>query len=112
MAGWAGRAGLPLLRATMGGAMTLNEFRLTLIGEGHYHTTDGKDRLRYIVAEAIYARAKELQKERPDIAGRLRYAAGEIEHGGRPSKKAASKLAREMKVIESRLVDGVSVSGR
>lgn len=92
--------------------MTLNEFHLALIGEGHYHTTDGKDRLRYIVAEAIWARAKELQKERPDIAGRLRYAAGEIEHGGRPSKKAAGKLKRELKVIEARLVDGVSVSGR
>jgi hypothetical protein len=49
--------------------MTQNEFHLALIGEGHYHTTDGSNRLRYIVAEAIYSRAKELQKERPGTAG-------------------------------------------
>lgn len=92
--------------------MTENEWAITLSGDGARMTLDGRNRLRYIVSDAVTEYASEVQKAgRPDQAGLLRYIASELRVGAIPSKKSMRKAAKLMKVVEARVVDGVSASG-
>jgi hypothetical protein len=95
--------------------MTNNEFGLCLIGQGAAECIVNGEwtRLRYIVADAIDQRASERQRAgRPDKAGVLRYISGEIRHGGVPSKRSLTKAGSDVREVERRVVDGVSLTGR
>ena len=64
---------------------------------------------RYLVADEISARAKELDKERPDKAGVLRQVESTIRAGSAPSKKLLSKAAGELVTVQNRVVDGTQL---
>lgn len=92
--------------------MTDNEWGMALFGEGTAEiVVDGRHtRLRYVVADAVSARARERQQEgRPDKAGLLRYIASEIERGGCPSKKSMGKARTDLAIVRERLVDAALV---
>lgn len=89
--------------------MDNNEFNLGLIGDP-LHTADGKTQIRYIVADGFELIAKELRAEgRPDKAARLQWIAGELNTGGRPTKRVMSKCSKEIEVVRGRLVDGKNI---
>ena len=89
--------------------MTDNQFSLGLLADPA-HTQDGRDRLRYIVADALRERAKERQAEgRPDVAGRLRWAAGRLDAGLPITKRVMRKLRADVEAVRARLVDGEPV---
>ena len=86
--------------------MTDSEFTLGLLGDPKF-TKDGMNRVRYIVADAISAKAGERRKEgRPDKAGVLAYAASQIRSGRPPSKKSMSKIGKDITEVRQSLVDG------
>ena len=89
--------------------MTTHEFNLGLIAEPTY-TKDGKTRLRYLVADAIEKRAKELRKERPDKSARLQWIAGRLNSGQPSTKKVLSKCRKDIETVRSIIVDGISVT--
>ena len=87
--------------------MTTGQFGLALLGDPAY-TVDGRNRVRYLVADALDVRAKERRADgRPDVAGRLIWAANRIRHGEPLTKRVASKLGVEIAAVEQLLVDGV-----
>jgi hypothetical protein len=61
---------------------------------------------RYLVADAISARAKELRKARPDKAGVLTHVASKIRAGYTPSKKVLLDAAKEFEIVQGKAVDG------
>lgn len=78
--------------------MTDHEFSLGLIA-AHAYAKDGKTRLRYLVADAIEKRAKELRKKRPDKAARLQWIAGRLNCGQSPTKKVLNKCKKDIEII-------------
>jgi hypothetical protein len=87
--------------------MDQNEFNLGLMADP-IKTKEGT-RIRVIVSDALSERAKERQKEgRPDIAGRLRWAAGRLYGGQFITKRVLTKLRKDIEIVEKRLVDGIS----
>jgi hypothetical protein len=61
---------------------------------------------RYLVADAISTRARELKNDRPDKAGVLTYIASKVRAGYAPSKRVLLKGAKELDVIRATAVDG------
>ncbi len=92
--------------------MTENEFEWALLGEGTITPGVPPDkRVKYVIADALYARAAERQRAfRPDKAGLLRYIADRIRAGQDPSKKSMRKASADIEVVRTWLVDGVAVS--
>lgn len=99
---------MPLLDAALQEkGVDSNEFELGLIADP-IKTKEGT-RIRTIVSDALSERAKERHKEgRPDIAGRLRWAAGRLYVGQFITKKVLGKLRKDIEIVRERLVDGVS----
>lgn len=88
--------------------MDSNEFGLALLGDPIWHK-DGQRRIRHIVADAFEERAAERRAEgRPDVAGRLQWAATQMRHGDALTKRVCGKLSKDIRIIESRVVDGIS----
>jgi len=92
--------------------MTENEFNLGLMAEP-LHTADGRTRVRYLVAAALSERAMERAAEgRPDVAGRLRWAAYRLDGGQYITKRVLRLLDKDIQIVRARLVDGRSIAGR
>lgn len=73
-------------------------------GCGDYVDYGGESvRVRYVVADTMDAYAKELQSDRPDVAGLMRSISGDIRHGSIPSKKSRGKARKHLDVIRARL---------
>jgi hypothetical protein len=90
--------------------VTSNEFSRALLADPFWNT-DGSTRVRYILSDALYVRAKEL-KGRPDRAARLRWLAGGIEHGQLPTKRVLGKCCADIEVVRDRMVDGHPLSDK
>src|SRR5262249_12422026 len=72
---------------------------------GQEHLKKYPVRARYVLAEAMYALATEwANKGRPDKAGRLRWAASLIEHGGTATKRVMGKIQKDIDTVRERLV--------
>jgi hypothetical protein len=90
--------------------MTDNEFGQGLTGS-IARTKDQKTRLCHIVAEGLSQRAKERQAEgRPDIAGRLRWVASQLDGHRRPTKAPLAKLKKDIEIVRERFVDGIPIA--
>jgi hypothetical protein len=78
--------------------MTPWEFERVLIGEP-VELPDGS-KARYVVADAIDRRASLRRKEgRPDIGGRLTWAASRIRYGDFITKKVRTRIHKDLQAI-------------
>ena len=85
--------------------MTGREFDLAWLPWQSAQCVDMKT-VRYEVADALEVRAAERRAEgRPDVAGRLVWAAGQLRHyGGTVTKRVHGRLRNDIAVVRSRLV--------
>jgi hypothetical protein len=91
--------------------MTKGDWDKVLRGDADREVVvDGEHTMaRYLVADAISARAKEVTKERPDKAGVLRQVESKVRGGYAPSKELLSKVAKELEIVQKKIVDGTKL---